>query len=487
MLASFSSNKKRIALVIVIAVVLVGTGIVIVFLPFYEELNVSFSITDLSFRDGNLELKIEIVNPSLQPKFVDFNLTSQNTNPLLFGNLKTTIAGGSAETLIFLLDLPNPIILPESFVFQLDALIQNRTVIHHSLNALYTPPEFGSDSWVIKQTSFLTRKGDPWIIQLWLDLSKENFSSAVIRPTYQVEPFQDFIAWPEMLIGYNPLQKNITLPNFDNSSGYSLVQLDLGPFFYDTNQLSYYAFNIAKSSRSATYNLDKLMISVSKDMDTILNQTISIDEVLYLEQDTNRHAILSAMLVDNFFYDEYGDPQSFLHGLEEEILTYNNVTYRIRDLLNITFSVLPLKWTIQDPVSIENMLSDLPIIMNATLNLGQEWYRYKGTYWKHHGFDLAAGSTGKKNKSGRVSGLAYMNSNIFVLCGGWYESTFIQHSYNLGSMRGAFFHEFLHTLGANHINEPFYLMSGVVGGWLFHPQTYQAVINNIDQYAGITL
>ncbi|MFX1536888.1 MAG: hypothetical protein ACFFDI_21940 [Promethearchaeota archaeon] len=492
MQSSFFSDKKRIVLVTFIVVILVGVGIAIILLPFYDELNVSFTIKSLAIKDGSMELTVEVANPGFQAKFVDFNLTSQNTNPLLFGNTKTNVAGGSAETLTILFDLPNPIMLPETFVFQLDALIQNRTIIHHSLNAPYNSPDFGSNSWMIKRTSLYTQKGDPWVIQLWLDLSKENFSSAVIHPTYQVRPFQDFIdslAWPELLIGYNPLQKNVTLPIFDNSNGYTLIQLHLGPFFYDTNQSSYYAFNIMKSSREATYHLDKLMLSISQDSSVILNQTnIYLSggyETLYLRQDNNKHSMLSAMLVDDSFYDEYGEPQNFLHGLEEEFLTYNNESYSVKDLLNITFPVLPLKWTVPDPVSVWGMLSDLPIIMNASLNLSQEWYRVKGTYWKHHGFDLAAGSTGKQNKDARVAGMSFLNSNLLVIAGGWFESTFVQRSFDLGTMRRAFLHEFLHTLSAVHVDEPFYLMSPGLGGWLFHPQTYQVVVGNIDQYTGL--
>lgn len=488
MQSSFFSDKKRIFLATFVVIIVVGAGIAIMLLPFYEELNVSFSIENLAIKDGSIELTVEVVNPGFQPKYVDFNLTSQNTDPLLFGNLKTTIAGGSAETLTVLLNLPNVITFPETFVFQLDALVQNRTTIHHSLNASYTPPEFHSIPWVIKRTSLYAQKGDPWIIQFWLDLTKVNFSSAVIHPTYYVRPV-DFPAWPELLIGYNPLQKNITLPNFSNSNAYGLVQLDLGPFFYDINQSSYYAFNILKSSRSAIYYLDKLMVSISKDGSMIVNPTnIYLSggfEFFHLKQDINKNAVLSAMLVDDFFYDEYGEPQDFLHGLEEEFLTFNNESYSVKDLLNVSFPVLPLKWTIPDPVTVGAMLSDLPLIMNTSLNLGQEWYRYKGTYWKHHGFDLAAGGTGKQNQGEHVGGLAYLNSNLLVIAGGWFESTFVQRSFDLGTMRRVFLHEFLHTLGAVHINEPFYLMAGALGGWLLHSQTYQVVVGNIDQYAGL--
>ncbi|MFX1538461.1 MAG: hypothetical protein ACFFDI_30075 [Promethearchaeota archaeon] len=487
MQSSFFSDKKRIALVTFIAVILVAAGIAIILVPFYEELNVGFTIQNLAIRDDSMELTVEVVNPGFQPKYVDFNITSQNTDPLLFGNLKTTIAGGSAETLTVLLNLPNPVIFPEVLTFQLDVLVQNRTRLQHLLNASYSLPEFGSNSWSIQQSRFSTQKGDPWIVVLWLDLSKDNFSSAVIRSSYQIQPPQGdtgFLGWPDPLVGYNPLQKNISLPQFHRLGGYSLVQLDIGPFFYDTIQSNYYAFNTFKSNRSATYHLDAVTFSISKGNNVFLNQTVVIDEVLSLNQDIGKHAVLSAVLVDTPFYDEYGDLEAFFSGLEGVALNYTNEARTITDIFNLTFPALPLNWTVPDPASVGYMLNDLPELMKDSLNLSQNWQTRKGTDWKNHGFDLAAGVSGKQHQGAKIAGMTYLHSNRLIVFGGWFESTFVQRSFDLGTMRRAFLHEFFHTLGVPHNDEPFCIM-GVIGGWILHPTTHQLVVENIGQYDGV--
>lgn len=487
MQSRFFSEKKRIILVSVVAVVLIGAGIGIILWPILEEQNIGFIIKDMSITDNIMEITVEVQNFGFQAKFVDFNLTSQNTDPILFGSLKETIAGGSTETFTLFLNLPNPVIFPEVLTFQLDALVQNRTRLQHLLTAPYNPPEFGSNSWSVQQSTFSTQKGDPWTILLWLDLSKDNFSSTVIRPSYQIQPPQgsiSFLLWPNSLIGYNPLQKNINLPQFHRLSGYSLVRLDIGPFFYDTTQLSHYAFNTFKSNRSATYHLDTVTFSISKGTNVLLDQTVLIDEDLSVNQDIDKHAVLSAVLVDTPFYDKYGNLEAFLTGLEGEPLSYMNESLTITDIFNLTFPALPLNWTVPDPASVGDMLNNLPELMKDILNLSQNWQTKKGTDWKNHGFDLAAGVSGKQNQGERIGGMTYLDSNLLIGFGGYYENASSHVSFNLGVMQRVFLHEFFHTLGVPHNDEPFCIM-GLFGGWKLHPTTHQLVGENIGQYDGV--
>ncbi|MFX0095004.1 MAG: hypothetical protein ACFFBD_24930, partial [Candidatus Hodarchaeota archaeon] len=266
---------------------------------------------------------------------------------------------------------------------------------------------------------------------------------------------------------------------------HALIQLDVGPFFYDVNQKSYYAFNINKFTHKATYHFNEVIISISKNNSTLSNQTIVIDESLYLQQDVNNHTILSAVLVDNFFYEKFGDLQKYLWGIGDRVIEYNNETYLVKDLLNLTFSGLPLSWT-PNPPSALDMLPVLPSLMKAELNLSANWRKIKGTYKNHHGFDLAVGLSGKQSL-GTESGLSYVPSNFFVVFGGWYETDFLERELDLEGIQMVFLHEFLHTLGINHVPELSYLMSPYLSRWTLHNQTYQGFLRNINQYTGLQM
>ncbi len=455
--------------------------------PSHEKLTIT--LNDAVVDGDFLNVSINVRNPSSKTKNVALNVTSPDFPFSFFSHIDVFLEK-EEKTFIIAHELPEISVLPSTAEFFLNVSVDNKDFFVISQNITLKTPTLPASGWKIVDGKNYVRKGEPWKKYLWINLSKFDVMNAEIITKMQVDvpvAFNKAFKWPTKLVGFNPFQRNLTVPRFETAE-FVIIQLKIGPFIYDSMSQSYYAFNINKTTRNAKYTLDWFSFNITKGSNVLLSYNITTSQELGVELLPNQHAVLAVTFVDALFLSDYGDVNIFLDSLEKQTFVYENLSYQVGDFFNVTYVALPLNWSIPENFSAEMALDLLPTLAKQQLNLSIEWnYDYTGTYWAHHGFDLLAGLSGRQNIGEQIGGYAYISGNMLSIFGGWYENSLLQRKYSYDTMKLVFLHEFFHTLGAEHTKEQFgFIMAPQLGNWVLHPDTYKIIKDKFEQYDGMS-